>query len=195
MRLRSLALAALLPCMAAPLPSGSGKVLGVATAPVTIELYSSFACTHCREFHNTILPRLVKDYVDRGKVSVISRECFNPNAPGARDAAQYATAAARIGKYQEVAEALFKKQSDWMANGRVWDAVAGVLTLAEQKTVQALAKDPAIAAEVQRDLTEANAGGITQTPTIIIRRGAKHYPFAGVPNYQLVSSLLNDMLK
>jgi protein-disulfide isomerase len=194
MRLCPLALAALLPCLAAGPQANSGKVIGATAAPVTIELFSSFACTHCKEFHDTLLPQIVKDYVARGKVCVVSRECFNPSAPGALDAARYATAAARIGKYQEVADALFKKQPAWIANGQVWDTVAGVLTLAEQRKVQALAKDPAVAAEVQRDLAEAAAAGVTQTPTIVITRGARKYPFPGVPDYRLLRSLLDDIL-
>ncbi|MGA3097500.1 MAG: thioredoxin domain-containing protein [Bryobacteraceae bacterium] len=194
MRLCSLVLAAFLPCLAAGPQIDPGKVLGSTTAPVTIELFSSFACTHCKEFHDTILPQIVRDYVARGKVCVVSRECFNLSAPGAQDAARYATAAVRIGKYQEVADALFKKQPSWIANGQVWGAVASVLTLAEQQKVQALSKDPAVAAEVQRDLTEAAAAGVTQTPTMVITRGITKYPFPGVPEYRLLRSLLDDIL-
>jgi protein-disulfide isomerase len=195
MRLCSLLLAALLPCLAASPQTGSGKVLGAAAAPVTIELFSSFACTHCKEFHDTLLPQLVKDYVARGKVCVVSRECFNPSAPGAQDAARYATAAARIGKYQEVADIMFKKQAFWIGNGHVWEIVASALTLAEQQKVQALAKDPAVIAEVQRDLAEAAAAGVAHTPAMLITRGSKKTPpFEGVPAYNLVRSLLDDML-
>lgn len=194
MRVRSFFFAALLPCLAASPQTGSGKVLGAATAPVTIELFSSFACTHCKEFHDTLLPQIVRDYVIRGKACVISRECFNPDAPGALEAARYATAAARIGKYQEVADIMFKKQASWIGNGHVWEIVASALTLAEQQKLQALAKDPAVIAEVQRDLAEAAAAGVTQTPTIVITRGARKYPFPGVPDYRLLRSLLDDIL-
>ena len=194
MRLCSLVLAALLPCLAAGPQFDPGKALGSTSAPVTIELFSSFACTHCREFHETILPQIVRDYVAPGKVRVVGRECFNPKAPGAQDAARYATAAVRIGKYQQVADALFKKQLAWIANGQAWEAVAGVLTLAEQQKVQALAKDPVVIAEVQRDLTEAAATGVTQTPTMVITHGNTRYPFPGVPQYRLLPSLLDDIL-
>ena len=81
-----------------------------------------------------------------------------------------------------------------MADGRVWDAVASVLNPAEQQKVQKLAKDPGVAAEVRRDLADATAAGVTVTPTMIITRGSKSYPFSGVPSYNLLRSLLNDLL-
>lgn len=194
MRLCPLVLAALLPCLAAAPQTDPGKVLGAASAPMTIELFSSFACTHCKEFHDALLPQIVKDYVASGKACLVSRECFNAKAPGAQDAARYATAAARIGKYQEVADALFKKQAAWIVSGRVWEIVASSLTLAEQQKVQALAKDPAVIAEVQRDQAEAAAAGVTVTPTMLITRGARKYPFPGVKAYSLIRSLLDDIL-
>ena len=194
MRLCSFVLAALLPCMAAAPQAGPGKVIGMTAAPMTIELFSSFACTHCKEFHDTLLPQIVKDYVATGKACIVNRECFNPSAPGAQDAARYATAAARVGKYQEVADIMFRRQAAWIESGHVWEVVATILTLPDQQKLQALAKDPAVIAEVQRDLEEAAAAGVTSTPTMLITHGFRKYPFPGVRAYSLVRSLLDDIL-
>ena len=61
----------------------------------------------------------------------------------------YAAAAARVGKYQQVADALFQTQSSWALTGKVWEAVAPALTPGGAEKVQALMNDPTVAAEVQ----------------------------------------------
>ncbi len=194
MRVCTLALAALLPCLAASLDIDKGKALGGLTAPITIEVYSSFVCSHCKDFHETILPQLVRDYVIQGKICVISREFFPLNFPAALEAAHDATAAARVGRYQAVADALFRTQQEWVTTGKVWDVVAGVLTPAQQKQVQALARDPSVTAEVQRDLDLGKAAGITNTPTLYVSHGSRKYPIVGVPEYSILRSFLDGLL-
>ncbi len=187
-------LAAAVCCFAGSSEIDQAKVLGGTAAPVTIELYSSFACVHCKEFHDQLLPLLVRDYVIQGKACVVSREYFSLEAQVAKEAATYATAAARIGKYHQVSDALFRNQQSWMVDGRVWDAVASCLSPAECQKVQAFAKDPKVVAEVQHDLADGAAAKVNGTPTMIITRGSKSYPFPGVPSYKLLSSFLNDLL-
>jgi protein-disulfide isomerase len=118
-----------------------------------------------------------------------------PGHPYAREAALYATAAARIGKYSLVADALWKNQANWAMNGQVWETVASVLTAAEQKKVQALAKDPAVEAEVRHDIDDATKDGVDRTPSIFITANGRRFMLpGGVPNYQLLSSVLNHYL-
>jgi protein-disulfide isomerase len=137
--------------------------------------------------------------VTAGKVCVVSREfpLSGPYHPYAREAATLATAAARISRYEQVADAIFKHQAAWVANGKVWESVANVLTLPEQKRVQALAKDPGVIAEVQRDFDQAtNKDNITQTPSIFLTAKGKRFPLPpGVPNYDLLRQMLAEQLK
>ncbi len=192
-----LALVLLLSSQAANAPVDKEKMLGNQTAPVTLEIFSSFDCPHCSVMHQTVLPPLMHDFVIPGKVCVVSREfpLSGPGHPWAREAANYATAAARIGKYDVVADALFKNQMAWVMNGRVWDTVASVLTPSEQAKVQALAKDPGVQAEVQRDVDAGTAAGITSTPsTIVVTRGKRSVPIAGAQNYELFKQYLNGLL-
>jgi protein-disulfide isomerase len=199
MKIGAVALSLLLPLMAA-LPPGvdRAKVLGSPTAPVVIEIYSSFDCPHCKVLHEELLTRLVKDYVTPGKLCIISREfpLWGAGHPYARQAADYATAAARIGKYEPVADALFKTQATWATDGKVWEAVASVLTLSEQKKVQALAKDPTVDAEVQKDLEQGSRDGINQTPSVYMTAKGKRFPLPpGVPNYELLQKMIDGQLK
>lgn len=200
MKAPAVALAALLPLLAA-LPAGidHAKLMGNPNAPILMEIFSSFDCPHCKVLHEEILPRLMRDYVAPGKVAILSREypLWGQYHPYARIAAEYATAAARIGKYEPVSDALFKNQFTWASNGQVWETVATVLTASEQKRVQALVKDPGVVAEVQRDVDQATRDGVNQTPTIFLTAKGKRFPLpeAGVPPYELLKSLLDDQLK
>lgn len=167
-------------------------------APLQIEVFSSFDCPHCRALHDTTIPLLMKDYVVPGKVYLIFREfpLSGQYHPYAREAANYAVAAARIGKYEQVANALWDNQLSWTSNGKVWDVAAAALKPEEQKKVQQLAKDPGVLAEVQREYDEGVAAGVNATPTLIATRGAKRYPIPSQElNYVFLRSLLDGMLK
>ncbi|MGD0499772.1 MAG: thioredoxin domain-containing protein [Bryobacteraceae bacterium] len=198
MKVIALALAAFLPCLAAAPPVDKGKALGSPSAPVTIEIFSDFECPACRAFHQDTLPLLMKDYVVRGKLYIVSRE-FPLNIPDhkySREAAAYATAAARVGRYYEVADALFQVQGAWAVSGMVWETVAPALTPEQQKRAQALAKDPEVLKEVQADVDYGTAIGINRTPTIYVSHGSQHYPLSEYAlTYSLLKSMIDDLSK
>lgn len=197
MKLSAFAVAALLPCLAASLGDmDKAKSIGNPSAPVRIDVFSDFQCPACKGFHENLLPVLIRDYVVPGKVYIVSREFPLQMHPYSREAAGYAVAASQIGKYQQVADALFRSQAVWSANGKVWDTVAAVLTPAEQKKVQAMAKDPSVLADIQQDQDFGNSIKINQTPTIYISKGQKHYPYAGpdMSNYQFLRALIDDLV-
>jgi protein-disulfide isomerase len=192
-----LSLVLLLSCQAADPQMDKAKMLGNAGAPMTIEIYSSYDCPHCKMMHEVELPQLMKDFVIPGKVCIVNREfpLSGPAHPYAREAANYATAAARINKFEPVADALFKNQMTWAINGKVWDTVASVLTSAVQSYLQALSKDPGVLAEVQRDLDAGVAGGITSTPsTVMVYKGKRYPALAHAQSYELFKQYVSQML-
>jgi protein-disulfide isomerase len=200
MKLSAAALAALLSTVAVTAADYDPvKIVGNPSAPVQIDVYSDFACPACRGFHETMLPMLVRDYVNSGKVFVVSRE-FPLNIPAhrfSREAAAWATAAGKVGKYKEAADKLFANQVSWSESGKVAELVLPLIPPMEQKKVTMLAKDPATMQAVQADVNMGMAARVNQTPTLIIRRGAKNYAFAGPgpENYILLKSLIDGLLK
>jgi protein-disulfide isomerase len=46
-------------------------VLGENNAPVKVQVFSSFTCPHCANFHFTIVPKIEKEFIDSGKVQLI----------------------------------------------------------------------------------------------------------------------------
>jgi protein-disulfide isomerase len=197
MKLIAVALVALLPCLAASLgDTEKAKSIGNPAAPVRIDIYSDFQCPACKGFHENVLPMLIRDYVQAGKVYIVSREFPLAMHPYSREAAGYALAATQVGKYQQVADALFRTQAVWSTNGKVWDTVAAVLNPAEQKRVQALAKDPSVLTQIQADVDLGNSLKINQTPTIFLSKGQKRYPYAGPApdNYAFLRALIDDLI-
>ena len=164
-----------------------------------MEVFSDFTCPHCKHFHEEVLPLLMRDYVVKNRLYVVNRD-FPLTGPGhqfSREAATYATAAARLGLYDKVANALFANQSgnptSWVMTGRVWDCVAAVLSPADQKKVQALANDPGVKAEVERELQEGVNSGVNSTPTMVVTAGGKRYPIPSTADYSLVRSFLDGL--
>src|SRR5262245_33374104 len=105
--------------IAARADAPAGKTIGIPSAPMTLELFSDYECPGCKAFHDQILPSLITDFVTNGKVFLVYREFPMPMHKHAREAASYACAAARIGKYIEVGNSLFAKQQEWSKSGKV----------------------------------------------------------------------------
>ena len=191
MKLCALALAALLPAFAASTGTAKGRAYGNPAAPILIEVYSDFECPACKAFHTQFLPLLVQNFISTGKVYLVDHDLsFHAHS---NEATGYALAAARIGKYDDVANALFSHQTEWSASGKVWDTVAAVLSPAEQKKVAALAKDPSVIAEVKSE-TDQGRAKIQRTPTMLVIRGMKQYPFEGAPDWGIFSGFINELL-
>lgn len=194
MRLYALALAALLPGLAVAAGTARGQGFGNPAAPVVIELYSDFECPGCRQFHIDFLPQVMREFVVTGKVYLVAHDLCLPAHTHTREAAGYAFAAARIGKYREVADALFQHQPEWAANGKVWDVVAAVLSAADRAKVAKLAKDPSVLAEVQTETTDGLAR-IQRTPTMVVTQAMKQHRFEGMQNWGMFRDWLNELLK
>ena len=145
--------------------------------------------------HDQLLPVLMKDYVMPGKVLLVFHEFPLAMHPHSREAANYATAAARFGIYQPVADRLFQNQTSWAASGKVWDTVAEVLSPEQQKKVQTLAKDPAIVASVQHDVELGQKEKVNSTPTLILTHGVQRFPLPWPVNYNFLRSLLDGYLR
>jgi protein-disulfide isomerase len=194
MKLPVYLLLALLPGLAAAADVDRAKAFGNPSAPLTIELFSDFQCPSCRALHLEQLPAIMRDYVNTGKAYLIYKEFPLPMHPHAREAAAYACASARIGKYDKVADVLFQSQPSWAETGKVYEAVASILSPADQKKVQMLSKDPSVLAEVQQDQMEGQRENINQTPTLLVIRNGRKYPIGGMLNYDLLRRFLDDLI-
>jgi protein-disulfide isomerase len=171
----------------------STKAVGSATAPITIDLYSDFQCPHCKEFHDQVLPSLITDFVNTGKVYLV-RHYFLLKFPYSRLAALYVSAAERIGKYNQASDALFQTQQVWSQTGNVDQAVCSVLSPADAQKVRALVKDPAVAMEVEKDTILGQGQNVKSTPTLIVIHNGKRTPIEMAVSYPILKRFLDGML-
>ena len=174
-------------------PPGATKALGSPTAPITVDLFSDFQCPHCKELHDEVLPSMIADFVNTGKVYLVRHYYMLPR-PLSRPAATYVCAAERIGKYNLVADYLFQTQATWVQTGNVDEAVSKILTPADMQKVRALVKDPSVTAEVDKDQALGTSEHVNQTPTMIIVHKGQHTPIAGMINYSLIKMYLEKVL-
>lgn len=197
MKLYAALLMTLLPAMAAAPAVDAAKAQGNPGAPVKLEVFSDFTCPHCKHFHEETLPLLMKDYVVPGKVYLVDRG-FPLTGGGhehSREAFQYAIAAARIGKYQVVADALYAQQSSWAMNGNVWGAVSSALpSPADQAKVRALSRDASVLQEIDAEYQEALNAGLNQTPSLILTVRGKTYNLPPAPDYRLLKSMIDEFI-
>jgi len=172
----------------------AGKTLGIATAPITIEVFSDYECTHCKQLYEETLRPLMRDYVSKGKVYFIHRDFPLTQHVNARPAACLANASRQVNKYEEVCAALFRQQAVWSANGNIEAALATVLSPVELTKVRLLAKDPKITAEVEGDIALGQKLNVSQTPTMVITHKGHSSPVAGYVNYAILQAYLDDLL-
>ena len=112
------------------------KGIGAKNAPITFEVFSDYECPSCANLYEHTLREMIRDYVASGKVYLLHRDFPLPGHKYSLDAARWANAAARIGKFQEVDAALYDNQKAWAADGSVEKYVAGALSAADFKRVQ-----------------------------------------------------------
>jgi protein-disulfide isomerase len=172
----------------------AGKALGISSAPIAIEVFSDYECTHCKQLYEETLRPLMRDYVAKGKVYFIHRDYPLPQHVNARPAACLANASRQVNKYEEVCAALFRQQAVWSANGNIEATVAAVMTPVEFNKVRLLAKDPKITAEMDGDIALGRKINVNQTPTMIITYKGRSNPVVGYVNYLFLKSYLDDLL-
>ena len=189
----ALVLAALV--MSAPsAQSKSTRAVGPVTAAVRIDLFSDFECPACKSLHEQTIKRLKEEFALKGKLRLVHHDFPLPQHRYARQAAILAAAADRLGKYDEVADALFRQQDSWSQSGNVDAAVDSVLTPEERKKLREIAKDPAILAGIERDVQLGQRMKVSSTPTMIVTHDGKPNPVVGVVGYTVFSKYLNTIV-
>ncbi len=170
------------------------KSFGSKGAPITMEVFSDFQCPACRSLYMSIWRQIQDNYVNTGKVYAIHRDFPLQAHAHSRVAARYANAAARIGKFEKVEEALFTKQETWAASGDVDGTVASVLSPAEMAKVRQLVQGGSLDAGIEKDVALGQGFAVSQTPTIIIHHRGETIPVKGVVSYEVLHKYLDYLL-
>jgi protein-disulfide isomerase len=151
-----------------------GRVLGSATAPVTVDLYEDFQCPACERWGTTVFPNLVRTELAAGTVKIVYHG-FAFIGPESKDAGRAAWAAEQQGRFWDMWATLYANQGLHENGGSFardrMIAMAAALGLDPDRFVADL--DSAAAATFVRDgIAEAARAGVTSTPTLLINGSA-----------------------
>jgi protein-disulfide isomerase len=144
----------------------SAPGLGRADAPLTLVAFSGYDCFYCRRHEIQVHPRIVKAYIETGKLRFMVREFppGKPDSPGFR-ATEAAYCAADQGRYWDMRTALFANQDNLAADKLV--GYAQGLGLATGRFERCLA-DGTHRDRVLGDYRRAKAAGINGVPMFFL---------------------------
>ncbi len=143
---------------------------GPITAPVTIIEYSDFQCPACAMYY-TLVEQLI---ASSPNIRVVYRNfpLYPLPHPNSMIAAQAAESAAKQGKFWEMHDMLFSKQSAWsdLPKEKALDMFKSYATTIGLNIVQYSADfdSPTVKAKIDADRTEGETLGINSTPTFFI---------------------------
>jgi protein-disulfide isomerase len=188
------------------------KTFGVKSAPITMEVFSDYQCPACRSFFENTLRFLINDYVASGKVYLVHRDFPLPMHPYSMDAARWANAAGRIGRFETVDAALFDNQDKWTKDGSMEQYIAPALGPTDFKRVQKLVAgcltqtpgNTGAAASghsceldtfIQQDQALGKQVPVNSTPTIVITyKGQRYPPMSGIFTWPIMKQYLDSLM-
>lgn len=135
------------------------KTYGSASAPITMEVFSDYQCPTCRNLYEQTLRPMIGDYVASGKVYLVHRDFPLAGHSHSGQAARWANAAARVGKFDAAESALYDNQASWEADGNIEKFISAGMSAADFARVQRAmqACDPP-------GPTAGLTGGVTPSP-------------------------------
>lgn len=140
-------------------------VMGDANAPVTIIEFSDYQCPFCARFWSDTLPQIKKNYIDTGKVKLVYRDLplsFHANAQSAAEAAECAD---DQGKFWEMHDKLFANYNSLSVSSyKQWASELGLNSAQFDECLDS----GKYTSEVQKDLQDGSAAGISGTPSFFI---------------------------
>jgi protein-disulfide isomerase len=165
-------------------------VKGATSSPVVLVEYLDFECEACGAYY-PVVKQLEAEYGDR--VAFVARYFPLPNHRNGIPAALAAEAAGRQGKFWEMHDLLFTRQTTWgekqMPTPEVFEAYAQELGLDMERFKSDVASDE-VRTRVLRDVEIGQNIGVKSTPTFFLN---------GKPvraqNYEAFKAILDNELK
>ena len=171
----------------------TGDVLGSATAPVVIELYSDFQCPACKLFVTTQLKQLTDEFVRPGIARIEARDIAFLGRTSADESLQLAVGAACAAeqdRYWQFHDLVFWNQGrenrgdhDAAFIGRVADQA-----MLERGAFDACLTRDDLRTEVRSATSAAVAAGLSSTPTLVINGRS----IVGVPEYATLAAAIRE---
>lgn len=173
-------------------------VLGQADAPATLVVVEDFKCPACRSFEESVMPQLVSQYVDSGKLKVASltwpflaraRNLPVDDSLLAAEAAECVYDQQGSAGYYDFKKVLFGNQEDesavWASKDKL-KALAGGLNQLDQTKFAACLNGDVTRARVQDNQKQITAAGVQSTPSVFVNGLAVR------PSFQAISAAIDS---
>jgi protein-disulfide isomerase len=191
------------------------KALGNKSAPITMEVFSDYQCPSCGSFFENTLKPMINDYVAQGKVYLVHHDFPLQMHTYSGQAARWANAAAKIGKFQDVDAALFDNQAAWTADGNLQKFVEAAMSPADFKRIETILKpcttpaptshadgsapqaDHACSVDVfiVQDIILGYQVPVKATPTFIVEYKGQKYPASsGIVTWPILKQFFDSLL-
>jgi protein-disulfide isomerase len=147
-----------------------GRYEGSETAPIWIVMISDFQCPYCKQWHDSTLPTIKKEYVETGKARFAYLNLPLQSHRHALMMAKAGLCAAAQKQFSAYSEAMFHKQQT-VAN--LSDVGPLLTTIADSLKLDAAAfahcqRSNAVSTLVQSDIRQVTDARITATPSFFV---------------------------
>lgn len=185
---------------AAPTPSSSAaptfaygaRSVGIAAAPVTIEIWADFQCPFCGLFSHAVEPTLVREEATSGRAIVTFRD-FAFLGQESLDAAVAARCAGSQERFWRYHDLLFASQRGENQGAFSRDVLLSLARFAglDSPSFTACLADPAIAAAVRSETQEGRTLGVSSTPTLRIVGPGGSELISGIADAGVIEAAVN----
>jgi protein-disulfide isomerase len=169
--------------------------LGAPEAPVTLVEFVDVQCSFCRQFHLTTFEQIKKNYIDTGKLRFVSRDLPLSFHRHALKGAHAARCAGEQNKFWEMRHVLLVNANNLKADAM--STFAGDLDL-DVSRFEACLKAERYRAEIEKDIDDARAAGITGTPAFVLGKtskdGLEGVKIMGAQPYGVFEARINELL-
>ncbi|HUS94804.1 MAG TPA: thioredoxin domain-containing protein [Patescibacteria group bacterium] len=174
------------------IPIDDGLAIGNANAPITIVEYTDFQCPFCSRHFSQTYPQILEEYVNTGVVRYVFKDFpLNSIHPQAAEAAEAARCAGDQGRYLDMHDLLFLRQTSWSGQSptNIFISFAQDLGLDADAFDECLASGIYTSA-VDADLQEGIQFGVTGTPAFFING----YPVSGAQPFAVFQQAIESLL-
>ena len=144
---------------------GNAPFLGEADAIVTLVEFSDYQCPFCSRHYKQVMPELLKNFVDNGKLKYVMFELPLAMHANAKGAAQAALCAGDQDKYWQMHNKMFDNQKQLkVENLKAYGAELGL----DSAVFDACLDNGKYTKQIDEDLAVAGSMGITGTPGFVL---------------------------
>lgn len=166
-------------------------------APIRLDVFSDFQCTHCRELFLNTIPQILKEYCSLNKVCIVYHEYPLRSNPYSRKAAQYSLAAQMLGRepWRSVMTALYQQQDKWGQTGDLDEIVAKALSADDYSKLKKLVLDPSVDTAIDNDITLGEKNEVTGTPTILVNALGREQKVVGPIPFPVLKDYFDSIVR